>query len=161
MAKLNPDAAAYADRLRVRACGICIQNEKLLLVRHGSTVDNSAFWAPPGGGVDYGETLHSCLKRELVEETGLKVEIGKFLFTNEFLRPPLHALELFFEVHVTGGSLFTGADPEMGTGKQLLEEVAWLALPEIQAIPQQDKHRALHYLLSLDDLLGLDHYFVG
>lgn len=160
MPELNPKAAAYADMLRVRVCGICIQDNKLLLVRHGSTVDNGAFWAPPGGGLQYGETMQACLKREIKEETGLDVKVERFLFVNEFLQPPLHAIEFFFEVEMTGGTLGTGSDPEAAADEQLIEQVAWLTKKELQVIPFRDKHRILQLLLSLDDLLGLDHYFI-
>ena len=160
MTEMNPKAAAYGAKLRVRVCGICIQNDKLLLVRHGSTVNNTAFWAPPGGGLQYGETLQACLKRELQEETGLEVQVERFLFINEFLQPPLHAVEFFFEAKITGGVLSTGTDPEAATGEQLIEHVQWLKLKELQAIPFKDKHRVLQLLLSLDDLLGLNHYFI-
>lgn len=159
--QLNPAAAAYADKLRVRACGICIQDNKLLLVRHGKTIGNDAFWGPPGGGQHYGETIQECLKRELLEETGLEVRVERFLFVNEFLQPPLHATEFFFEVSITGGTLRTGTDPEAAAGQQLLEHVQWLTIKELQAIPFKNKHRALQLLLSLDDLLGQKHYFIG
>ena len=112
MKNLNPNLASYSDKLRVRVCGICLQDNKLLLVRHQATIGNHAFWAPPGGGLEYGETVQECLKREFLEETGLQVEVIRFLYLNEFLQPPLHALELFFEVRVTGGTLRTGTDPE-------------------------------------------------
>jgi 8-oxo-dGTP diphosphatase len=161
MPDLNPHAAAYADKLRVRVCGICIHGNKVLLARHGHTVGNNAFWAPPGGGLHYGETMQACLKRELQEETGLEVKVERFLFVNEFLHPPLHAIEFFFEVSIIGGSLRTGTDPEAAQDEQLLEQVQWLTIKELQAIPYRDKHRALQLLLSLDDLLGMDHYFLG
>lgn len=159
--QLNPNAAPYADKLRVRVCGICIQDNRLLLVRHGKTIANDALWAPPGGGLHYGETMQACLKREMQEETGLDVKVERFLFVNEFLQPPLHAVEFFFEVRATGGSLHTGTDPEAAADKQLLEHVQWLTIKELQAIPYKDKHRALQLLLSLDDLLGLNHYFIA
>ncbi|GAB3538922.1 NUDIX hydrolase [Pontibacter brevis] len=160
MPELNPKTAPYAEKLRVRVCGICIHNNKLLLVRHGSTVGNENFWAPPGGGLQYGETMQAGLVREIQEETGLEVQVERFLFVNEFLQPPLHAVEFFFEVNVKGGSLVTGADPEATAEEQLIEQVQWLALKELQAIPFKDKHRVLQLLLSFDDLLGLNHYFI-
>ena len=64
------------------------------------------------GGLQYGESMQECLKREFEEETGLQVKVKRFLFVNEFLQPPLHAVEFFFEVRITGGNLRTGTDPE-------------------------------------------------
>lgn len=160
MTTLNPNAAAYADKVRLRVCGICLHNDKLLLVRHQATIGNTCFWAPPGGGLQFGETVEEGLKREISEETGLIVETKRFLFLNEFLQSPLHAIELFFEINMTGGELITGIDPEAGADQQLVEEVAFLSLEEIKKIPVADKHHLLHFILSLDDLFGLPHHFL-
>jgi len=159
MPDLNPNAAAYANKLRVRVCGVCLQENKLLLVRHDKTLNNNAFWAPPGGGVSFGETLQQALVREMLEETGLQVNVGRYLFVNEFVEPPLHAIEFFFEVSLTGGSIMTGTDPEVAADKQLIRQVQWLKIKELQAIPTSDKHRALQHLFSLDDLMGLPDHF--
>ena len=161
MTALNPKTNDYADKLRVRVCGICIENDKLLLVKHGHTIGNKEFWAPPGGGLTFGEAAQECLKREFLEETGLHVKVKRFLFVNEFLQPPLHAVELFFEVSITDGQLATGTDPEATPDQQLIEGVEWLSIKEIIAIPLPDKHRVLQHLISLDDLLGLHHYFIA
>lgn len=161
MTELNPNVSAYADTLRVRVCGICIVDNKLLLVQHDRTIGNNAFWAPPGGGLTYGETMHECLKREMLEETGLQVTVNRFLFVNEFLHTPLHALEFFFEVSITDGEVITGTDPEFTGRQQLIKNVQWQSIKEILAIPIPDKHRVLQHLISLDDLLGLDHYFIS
>jgi 8-oxo-dGTP diphosphatase len=160
MPTINPNTLPYSNQLRQRVCGICIQDNKLLLVRHQATINNNAFWAPPGGGLQYGETVHDCLKREFMEETGLQAEVKRFLCLNEFLQKPLHAIELFFEVSIVSGNPVTGSDPESAPDKQLIEQVQFLSLQEIRNIPNADKHSLLHHLLSLDDLLGMDHRFV-
>ena len=74
----------YGNRLRVRVCGICIRNDQLLLVNHRGLVEGD-FWSFPGGGMQFGETAKECLTREFMEETGLTVEVGDFLFTCEFI----------------------------------------------------------------------------
>lgn len=160
MNKLNPNASSYAQKLRMRVCGICIEKNKLLLVQHQQTVNNSAFWAPPGGGLTYGESIQDCLKREFLEETGLEIEVKRFLFLNEFMEEPLHAVELFFEVSPKGGSVITGFDPELAPDKQLIEHVQYLSLEEIRKIERQNRHRILHGLFSLNDLLRMDNYFL-
>ncbi len=160
MNTLNPNAAAYAGKVRLRVCGICLQGDKLLLVRHQPTINNAAFWAPPGGGLQFGESVEECLVREVREETGLTTRVKRFLFVNEFMEPPLQAVELFFELEVVSGELSKGSDPEASEAEQLIEEVAFLSLDNIRQIPLSDKHRVLHYLFSLDDLFGLPHRFV-
>jgi len=68
------------------------------MASHHSLGESGILWAPPGGGMDFGQSVEENLTREFREETGLKVEVKRFLFINEFLAVPLHAVELFFEV---------------------------------------------------------------
>lgn len=151
----------YTDKLRVRVCGICIQNNALLMACHRGLVQGRDFWAPPGGGLIFGETVRAGLKREFLEETGLEIKPGRFLFVNEFLQPPLHALELFFEVEPIGGTLTLGNDPDLPADKQLLAEVKYLTLPELKAIPLNQKHSILHELVNFDDLFIPEHRFLN
>lgn len=53
-------------RVAVRA--LIVNNNKLLAVKE---VDGGDWWAIPGGGVDYGEDLKTCLLREIEEELGV------------------------------------------------------------------------------------------
>jgi 8-oxo-dGTP diphosphatase len=47
---------------------------KILLVRRARS-PAKGFYSLPGGRVEFGETLHAALHREVDEETGLKIEI--------------------------------------------------------------------------------------
>jgi 8-oxo-dGTP diphosphatase len=47
---------------------------KILLVRR-ATSPARGFYSLPGGRVEFGETLHAALHREVAEETALKIEI--------------------------------------------------------------------------------------
>jgi 8-oxo-dGTP diphosphatase len=47
---------------------------KVLLVRRARS-PAKGFYSLPGGRVEFGETLHAALQREVDEETGLKIEI--------------------------------------------------------------------------------------
>ncbi len=48
---------------------------KVLLVRRARS-PAKGFYSLPGGRVEFGETLHAALQREVDEETGLKIEIA-------------------------------------------------------------------------------------
>ena len=101
----QPDALlqAYAGVARVRVCGLLVREGMLLLTAHrGLLPEGLPFWSPPGGGWQFGETLHECLQREFAEETGLAVSVGRFLHLHEYHGPGLQALELFFEVIAPG-----------------------------------------------------------
>ncbi|MBC7450660.1 MAG: NUDIX hydrolase, partial [Cytophagales bacterium] len=87
-----------------------------------------------------------------VEETGLHIEIERFLCVHEFLAPPLHAIELFFIVYKTGGTLVRGVDPELEDNKQIITDVAWLGLEALSKMEDQSKHRIIHDLKEWGDL---------
>ena len=53
---------------RVAARALITHDGKLLVVKE---VDGGGWWAIPGGGVDYGETIEACLVREINEELGV------------------------------------------------------------------------------------------
>jgi 8-oxo-dGTP diphosphatase len=48
---------------------------KVLLVRRARS-PGKGFYSLPGGRVEFGETLHAALHREVAEETALRVEIA-------------------------------------------------------------------------------------
>jgi 8-oxo-dGTP diphosphatase len=135
---MNPEIAElYGNKVRIRVMGLCWQGESLLLVRHA--MGNRDLWAPPGGGVEFGEHLEDALKREFLEETGLIVSVEKFLFGCEFVQKPLHAIELFFEVSRISGQLKTGDDPEL----PIIRSVQFLSSHDIQRISPASLHGIL------------------
>lgn len=144
----------YGGRPRVRVCGVCWRDGKLLMVNHRGLLPGQ-FWAPPGGGVDFGESVQTCLHREFLEETGLEVSIGRFLFACEFIRDPLHAIELFFEVSITGGKLQKGDDPEFPT----IEEVKFMSVSEISLLPPAHRHGIFNQIPSPENLKILTGFY--
>jgi len=50
------------------------RDDKILLVRRAGS-PAKGFYSLPGGRVEFGETLHAALHREIGEETGLRIEI--------------------------------------------------------------------------------------
>ncbi|WP_210489103.1 NUDIX domain-containing protein [Rufibacter aurantiacus] len=152
MENIHPLAETYSSKARIRVCGLLVQEDTLLLARHKAAFGEGNYWMPPGGGLDFGEKVKDCLRREFLEETGLEVEVGRFLYLNEFLRPPLHAIELFFEVRLVSGTLALGTDPEHEAHAQLLEEVKFLSIRDMFQLQRDELHPILHALVNLDDL---------
>jgi 8-oxo-dGTP diphosphatase len=148
----------FGNKLRVRVCGILIENQKILLVKHRSIVENGVLWAPPGGGMHFSESAEHALIREFEEETGLKVKVEKYLFTHEFLKPPLHAIELFFKVSRLEGEVKRGYDPEMDTDEQIITDVAFLEINQLMKIENDSLHNVLRMIDKLNDLLYLEGY---
>lgn len=102
----------YGNKIRVRACGILIEDGKILLLKHDGIGKKDYFWNVPGGGMEAGENLKKALKREFQEETGLEIKAGKLLCLNQYIMPPLHAIEYYFEVEKITGNAKLGHDPE-------------------------------------------------
>lgn len=150
----------FGEKLRIRVCGLHIQENKLLLIKHNSIGKEGIFWAPPGGGMNFGETSEQTLVRELKEETGLDVKQYKFAFVHEFIAPPLHAIELFFEVLQAEGIAYKGHDPEMHDERQLIEEIRYMSIEEIHALPTHAKHDVLVGLNSLEELVAKRGYSI-
>jgi 8-oxo-dGTP diphosphatase len=148
----------YGNKVRIRVCGLCWQNDRLLLVNHGKITEND-FWAPPGGGLEFGQSIEESIFREFAEETGLEVNVNEFQFIAEFVRPPLHAIELFFAVEIKGGVLKTGRDPEMLPDKQIIRGVEFIDWDSLNSIPQNEKHGIFKYCHTKNDLLALGGFY--
>lgn len=143
----------FGKRVRVRVCGLLIQDDAILLVKHRME-NNKELWIPPGGGVQFGETLAEALVREMVEETGLYVSVSTFHSVHEYINDPLHAVELFFYVKPNGsGELTKGEDPELVN--QLIEEVRFVTFEELRLMPAETKHGILQKIDGPNTLLNV------
>lgn len=149
----------YGEKLRVRVCGICIEDDKILLVHHRSLGKTNSLWAPPGGGMQYGESAIEALKREFKEETHCSIKVGEFLFVHEYLDPPLHGIELFFLVKILSGRPSLGKDPEMTADSQLLTKIGFFELEVLRQLDLNSLHYVLQNTESLADLLKQKGYF--
>jgi 8-oxo-dGTP diphosphatase len=159
MANLEKEISdKFGGRLRVRVNGVLIQDERILMVRHDMGRGKS-FWNVPGGGMKFGTSAAKNLEREFLEETGLEIEVEKFLFTYEYLKQPLHAVELFFEVGSNGAEPILGKDPELDSSSQLISEVRFMDLEELNRLPQKAKHPLFWHLKSLNDVRIWKGYF--
>ena len=144
----------FGGSIRVRACAIVLQEDKTLLVRHKGLNKENSFWAPPGGGIKFGEYGLDAVKREVKEETGLIITPGQILFTHEHIGLPLHAIEFFYEAQVAGGQLKLGRDPELPTSDQILEAISYFTIMELSKLPNSQKHQCLHNITAFEELFS-------
>jgi 8-oxo-dGTP diphosphatase len=147
----------YGNRVRVRVCGLLVEHGTILLVNHVGIRDGD-WWAPPGGGLEFGESIQDALKREFLEECGLEVVVEEFCFVCEHLKPPLHSVELFFQVKAVGGTLKVGTDPE-GKGKPMIREVRYYSFDELETLAAESLHGAFSFQRKKAQITSLRGYF--
>ena len=82
---------------RIRAAALVVQEEHLLLVESRLPQSGEICWVPPGGGVLGEESVFECARREVFEEAGISVELGRVVYWGQFIDEhfSVHNLEMF------------------------------------------------------------------
>jgi 8-oxo-dGTP diphosphatase len=57
------------------AAGLVYREGRYLIARRNPGVHLGGFWEFPGGKCEVGETLEECLRRELFEELGIRIDV--------------------------------------------------------------------------------------
>ena len=76
--------SVHPQHPQLAVSGAIFRDGKVLLVRRARS-PGKGFYSLPGGRVEFGESLHTALHREVDEETGLKIEIVGFTGWREVL----------------------------------------------------------------------------
>ena len=58
------------------AAGLVFKDEKLLITKRLKNIHLGGMWEFPGGKLELGESYEICLKREMFEELGVKVNVS-------------------------------------------------------------------------------------
>jgi ADP-ribose pyrophosphatase YjhB (NUDIX family) len=148
---------AFGNRLRLRISGLLIRNDRLLLVSHAG-LGPADFWAPPGGEMKFSEPAAQTIEREFREETGLTVRCGNFCFAGEFIRHPLHAIELFFTVQHLKGELQAGVEPEIPRG-DIIRAARFFSWEEIHRLPEDEKHGLFRFCQNTGELMNMSGFY--
>jgi ADP-ribose pyrophosphatase YjhB (NUDIX family) len=102
-----------------------VDRGSLLLVKRGRE-PGRGLWAVPGGKVRAGERLADAARREVLEETGLEVDIGEVVWVGEHIDDDHHLVLVDFVGILLGGEL-TAADDA--------DDARWVPLDEASDYP--------------------------
>lgn len=97
----------------------------ILLVKRGRE-PGKGLWAVPGGKVRPGETMRDAARREALEETGIKVEVGDVVWVGEHIDSEHHVVLIDFFGRPVGGDLRAADDAD---------DARWVALEETDNYP--------------------------
>ena len=105
--------AAPPERQRVAAYALLTRDGDVLLTQMSSRTRIEGRWTLPGGGIDHGEDPRDALRREVYEETGLRVDPGRVIDVHathfvgaraDGVVENYHGIHLIFEAEIDPGS---------------------------------------------------------
>ena len=87
------------NRIRVGSAVIVKDSKGRILLGQSNKSPIEGSWVLPGGGVKFGETIKSAAKREIKEETGLDIHVGKQIKAYEIVNPEinLHRIVIYYQ----------------------------------------------------------------
>jgi 8-oxo-dGTP diphosphatase len=97
---------------------------RYFVTRRQQGVHLEGYWEFPGGKCEEGESLETCLRRELKEELGAEVTIGREIFTTTHEYP-----EREVELHFFACTFLNSPVPLLG------QEMRWVSREELQDLP--------------------------
>jgi len=114
-----------SPRLAVRA--VIVEDARLFLV-NAYPGARSDLWCCPGGGVERHSSLQDNLIREVHEETGLKIAVGRLLAVSEFHAPAkdYHQVDLFYRCTISNGT----ADEKWRDSEGVVNRWCWVTRDE-------------------------------
>ncbi|MBT3306487.1 MAG: NUDIX hydrolase [Alphaproteobacteria bacterium] len=124
-------AREYPDRPIVGVGVVVLGPEGVLLIRRANP-PRQGQWSLPGGAQELGETVFTCARREVREETGLDVEILGLIDVVDSIRPD-DAGEIHYHYTLID-VVAVVAEPDEPVAGSDAQEVAWMALEDIPGL---------------------------
>jgi 8-oxo-dGTP diphosphatase len=113
--------------------GACIMNDegKILIALRGKEAKNErGKWEIPGGSVDFGETFEQAIKREVMEELGVEIQVGELINIWDHIIPQEHQ----HWVSPTYICRIIKGEPVINEPHKC-DQIGWFALEEAEQLP--------------------------
>jgi ADP-ribose pyrophosphatase YjhB (NUDIX family) len=113
----------------IRYQGAIIRDDHILLIKHREHASGRSYWVIPGGGREVDETEEACVKREMLEETNLKVTIERLLLDEAGIPQGVYRRLKTYLCRAETGNASPGVEPEVEASQQYaISEVRWFDL---------------------------------
>jgi ADP-ribose pyrophosphatase YjhB (NUDIX family) len=117
---------------RVASYALVVRDQRILLCRLSELEKHVGMWTLPGGGIEFGEHPERAVIREVKEETGLDIRVGKLLRIESPVYQNsdnhMHAIQVLYRAEVIGGEI----TPEQGG---TTDQCAWFSKKEALSLP--------------------------
>lgn len=133
--------------------GVLLLNgsNQILLGRRKNSHGEST-WGPPGGHLEFGESLEACAIREMLEETGVAIENPRFfaMSNDVFKAENKHYVSLFMTARLSNNQTVQNLEPHK------VEDWQWFSLDALPAdlfLPLKNLKAGLGYGNKLEALI--------
>jgi len=113
-------------RFNIRVYGLWIRDGKVLV--NDELIKGKSIVKFPGGGMEYGEGTHDCLKREWHEELGIDIEILGHYYTTDFFQLSAYDVSQIISIYYR----VAGPADAFIQNKNENEKTFWLDLNQIK-----------------------------
>jgi ADP-ribose pyrophosphatase YjhB (NUDIX family) len=132
-------AREYPEHPIVGVAAVVLRDGHVLLVQRGREPGRGS-WGLPGGMLELGETLAEGVRREVLEECGVEVEVGPLVGVfepmqrNDDGRLRYHYVVLDYLARYVSGELHAADDAD---------DARWVALDALESLPMLLETRAM------------------
>lgn len=137
------------ERPKIGVGVLLIDQHKRVLLGQRSGAHGEGSWCPPGGHLEFGETVEQCAAREALEEAGVVIHnITPITFTNDvFVEANKHYITLLLRAEILSGSVHL-AEPDKFVEWRWCN---WQQLPSPLFLPIE---KLKQLFPTIDDLLN-------
>jgi ADP-ribose pyrophosphatase len=121
----------YTEHPRVGVGAIVIRDGKVLLVKRG-VAPSKGLWAIPGGMIELGETIQQAAEREILEETGIRIQARDPVYTFDMIDRDDEGRIRYHYVVVDVFAFYVSGEPQ---ARDDVVDARWVAPEELDALP--------------------------
>jgi 8-oxo-dGTP diphosphatase len=125
----------YPEAPIIAVGAIILEGSQIVLVQRGKE-PSPGLWTFPGGAIELGEPIREAVRREVLEETGLVVDVGEVFTVIDNVvpgaqgRPRYHYVIVDFLARRRGGTLQAGSD---------VDGACWASLADLDRLEMTEK----------------------